>query len=687
MNFSYLTKALLILSCSSLCAIPLRKPKECEPGPGWWFELRHREPKGIGYDEGYTSGELFFSPMWDDDFQPFADLRIHLFNDGRWAGNAGAGIRYQFYDRAMALGANAFYDYRDDPELKSINQVGLGIEALTKFFEFRSNGYLTVGATKLAKCPEFTCFSCNSAFAEQDLTAALSHWDAEFGFPLRGVMGPIDFFFGVGPYYLFERELEGCTLGQKWGVQSRLELGVLDNLMIGGSVSYDPIFNVRGQGYIGLSFTYSPRNLRQGGRRFKRTYRDCISRAVAFARVTQRVERSDIIIVENKTKNFSLTPTCKGNCRILFVDSCCPGGCGTFEAPFASIDEAIDNSLIGDIIYVFPGVPDLPPSVESLFLLDNQRLISSGVNMDLDGICVPACTPGCFPTLSVVPELDALVLANCNEVAGFCFVDNNRAINTEFAGDFDIHNNFFNNNTIAISGPLLSGIPVPAGKKFVSSCQFLNNEGALFLEIARSNLTLNNNDLTIPEMGDGFAIDCLGMKNNVSARSNTARGGNSSPVSVTLESEENVVDICSNTILTSDVVGPAGIAVLVLDGGNNKLILRQNAVTGGLDRGIDLSVAADTLGNNRWMIFQNGLNKQLSYEAGDGLAQRECIRFLSNVSKIEKAPAFVFENLGPQEQVAMESPDLKLDGIQKNNTGFVVADNVEFVPIGTCDCD
>ena len=96
MRFSFLIKTLCLLSCGSLCAMQLRKPRESEPGPGWWFELRHREPGGIGYNEGYTSGELFFSPMWNDDFQPFADLRIHLLNNGRWAGNAGAGFGTSF---------------------------------------------------------------------------------------------------------------------------------------------------------------------------------------------------------------------------------------------------------------------------------------------------------------------------------------------------------------------------------------------------------------------------------------------------------------------------------------------------------------------------------------------------------------------------------------------------------------
>src|SRR3974390_1481326 len=54
------------------------------------IDIKHIEGKGIGYNQGYTSLDGLFTSMWND-FIPFVDLRAHVFNNGRWAANAGLG--------------------------------------------------------------------------------------------------------------------------------------------------------------------------------------------------------------------------------------------------------------------------------------------------------------------------------------------------------------------------------------------------------------------------------------------------------------------------------------------------------------------------------------------------------------------------------------------------------------------
>ncbi len=56
---------------------------------------RHIEPGGIGYHQGYTTLEGFFSLYngWNH-WLPFLDARCHIFNDGRPSVNAGLGLRY-----------------------------------------------------------------------------------------------------------------------------------------------------------------------------------------------------------------------------------------------------------------------------------------------------------------------------------------------------------------------------------------------------------------------------------------------------------------------------------------------------------------------------------------------------------------------------------------------------------------
>ena len=57
---------------------------------------RHIESKGVGYDQGYTTLEGFFSPVecWNTRWTPFLDIRGHVFNNGKFAANAGVGVRY-----------------------------------------------------------------------------------------------------------------------------------------------------------------------------------------------------------------------------------------------------------------------------------------------------------------------------------------------------------------------------------------------------------------------------------------------------------------------------------------------------------------------------------------------------------------------------------------------------------------
>ena len=106
--------------------------------------IRHIESGGIGYEDGYTTLEAFLSTdpsQWS--VTPFLDVRGHVFNSGKWAANAGAGLRALMGNRAY--GINTYYDYRNTGRFHS-NQIGVGLETLGELLDFRINGYLPVGA-------------------------------------------------------------------------------------------------------------------------------------------------------------------------------------------------------------------------------------------------------------------------------------------------------------------------------------------------------------------------------------------------------------------------------------------------------------------------------------------------------------------------------------------------------------
>src|SRR5690348_10439786 len=85
---SCLLSVLLIFSCISSSGA-WAEPLYTRPA---LLGLRHIENKGIGYKTGYTTLEGFLAKDWDR-FVPFIDARGHIFNDGKWAANAGIGFR------------------------------------------------------------------------------------------------------------------------------------------------------------------------------------------------------------------------------------------------------------------------------------------------------------------------------------------------------------------------------------------------------------------------------------------------------------------------------------------------------------------------------------------------------------------------------------------------------------------
>lgn len=105
--------------------------------------IRHIEGGGIKYKQGYTTFDGFYAPNPEQfTLLPFLDLRGHIFDNGQLAANAGIGFRGEVGGRTYGL--NAYYDCRNTQK-ENYNQVGLGLEALGDFWDFRINGYLPVG--------------------------------------------------------------------------------------------------------------------------------------------------------------------------------------------------------------------------------------------------------------------------------------------------------------------------------------------------------------------------------------------------------------------------------------------------------------------------------------------------------------------------------------------------------------
>ena len=98
----------------------------------------------LGFTEDRIEGRVnLLAPLYRD-----PNGKNMFFLDGNWSGkgdgnengSAGLGFRHRFDDPDIILGFNAFYDYGDYSG-RGYNQFGVGLELLSKWFDFRANGY------------------------------------------------------------------------------------------------------------------------------------------------------------------------------------------------------------------------------------------------------------------------------------------------------------------------------------------------------------------------------------------------------------------------------------------------------------------------------------------------------------------------------------------------------------------
>ena len=340
--------------------------------------LKHREHNGIGYDTGYTTAELFLCPAWKNNFMPFLDMRGHVFDSNDFASNIGIGLRYNWSH--WTVGGNFYYDFREDQNINP-HQLGGGLEFLSRYFDIRANGYAPIASTKAELNPTFKKFQGNSAIFARHLRAALPAVDAEIGVPLGSRCEIVNWYAALGPYYLFEKNVNGYNLGGAVGGKGRIVLDLISRFNLGFDTTYDKIFKWTFQGTAGISM---PLGLRKKVLRSKSFL--CEAR-------NQLPYRSEIIPVEKKNKRTAID-------NIIFVNNTSSSN-GTFESPFPTTAQAMAASKPGDTIYIFPGDGTTTGYDTSLVLLQNQTLQGSAADLDLgNGFIVPAQTPGSYPMLT-----------------------------------------------------------------------------------------------------------------------------------------------------------------------------------------------------------------------------------------------------------------------------------------------
>ena len=352
---------------------------------------------------------------------PFVDLRGHAFNDGKFAANAGLGLRYICN---YVYGINAYYDYRNTHH-QHYNQFAAGLEALGKIWDFRINGYLPVGRRNSNYYQtHFGEFKKHSIYLSRKKQVSLKGANAEVGYHLDHFKD-FPFYFTGGLYYLHG------TGRTAWGGQLKARLDIYDYLTLDGNISYDHLFRWVGQGQVSVNFPFGAR------RQIKKSPdRSCTNSMALSTRALQRVDRFEIIPVDTKkVLKKAIDPVTGDPYVVWFVDNTSHSQ-GTYESPFNTLVDAQNNSNPNDIIYVFVGDGTDNGMNGGIILKNGQQLLGAGVEQQVETtlglINIPAHDYG-LPLISntLTPETQgglyhaAVLLTNGdNVVSGFYCVDN-----------------------------------------------------------------------------------------------------------------------------------------------------------------------------------------------------------------------------------------------------------------------
>lgn len=412
--------------------------------------LEHIEGKGLGYDCGYSSLNGFFAPdPTCSSTLPFVDLRTHIFNDGKFAANAGIGIRSLVGSRIY--GVNAYYDYRH-AKRTHYNQIGLGFEALGIKWDFRLNGYLPIGTKTRAlnRSINFDSFRGRLAFLSERIRthAAMSGVDAEAAFHISKNEN-FDLYAAAGPYYYRHHHRHA------FGGRVRVGAKFLKYFSIEAINTYDNRFHDLAQGRISINIPFGPSftipNQSYASSNYPAvndTFMACNDLAILRERLVQNVERQEIIVQDkyHKTNFFPAIDPLTGSPYIFwFVNNTSPLSLGTFENPFNTLAAAQNASAPNDIVYIYPGDGTSKGMNSGFILKNNQKLWGAGINQTLvttsGTVIVPLMAFG--KPLITSASSPMIIAANNNEISGIHLVTNQNARGIQAANvtNLSIHDN------------------------------------------------------------------------------------------------------------------------------------------------------------------------------------------------------------------------------------------------------
>lgn len=511
---------------------------------------RYTSPKGIGYDHGYSTLEFFLTPykICNKRWLPFIDLRGHVFDNGRFAANAGLGLRYLAKKRIW--GGNVYYDYRDTSR-QHYNQIAIGLESLGKLFDYRINGYLPVGWKQSHRYNSvFNSFQGHNMLVQSKYDFALGAINAEVGAHVNSLK-KVPLYFAAGPYYMSGK---GATT---WGGCLRASISFFSNFVrIEGNIAYDHFFKWTGQGQVGIRIPFGGKCKVR-----KNENQSCAQTTVISYRAMQPVERNEIIPVGKQNIIApAINPATGLPYYFVFVNNTSSSS-GTSESPYHNFAQAQANSSSNDVLYVFPGDGTTSGMDSGIILKANQKLWGSGVNhtiqTSLGGILIPAQTKTSpiITNTNVDTEGNAITLATNNSIRGFTITSVlNDAIYGTDAQNLEVSYCTFQNTTTYPIETTFSGNAAIS----ITNNSFSNNANGVFLTLnGTSNVICSNNTFENQTSVSNVPIEITSNNNifDIQIKNNIFNNNETGSVRFALNNTISADVLLVNNIITNNTTG------------------------------------------------------------------------------------------------------------------------------------
>lgn len=229
-------------------APPTQEPVKAEQ-PNLWplpkrMYLSHvegvGEQSGISYGSDYSTLQLLLAPDFQmGQFMYMIDLRGHRFDNNTFSTNVGLGGRFIPKENSYCelIGLNTYYDWRQG-FIGDYHQMGIGMEVLSRRWDFRANVYVPLGAAK-------NLTTCNYQYDGgyemnySDCEFATYGFNAEVGWLAVKQKGFL-LYMATGPYYLSRST---CCFDPMRGAEFRIRPQFKDYFAIEGKVSWDSVYS------------------------------------------------------------------------------------------------------------------------------------------------------------------------------------------------------------------------------------------------------------------------------------------------------------------------------------------------------------------------------------------------------------------------------------------------------------